>query len=30
MDVTLFAITAAVFYVLGVAVGHNKDNFTEE
>lgn len=30
MEPTLFVLTAALFYVLGVAVGHNKDNFTEE
>ena len=30
MEVTTFAITALVFYVLGVAAGHNKDNWEEE
>lgn len=30
MEVTTFVITALVFYVLGVAAGHNKDNWEEE
>ena len=29
MDVTLFLLTATAFYILGVAVGHNKENFEE-
>lgn len=29
MDMTFFALTAVFFYALGVAVGHNKDNFEE-
>ena len=29
MDMTLFLLTAATFYILGVAVGHNKENFEE-
>lgn len=30
MDITLFLITATAFYIIGVAVGRNKHNFTEE
>lgn len=30
MDMTLFLLTAATFYILGVAVGHNKENFEDE
>lgn len=29
MDVTTFILTAAVFYILGVAVGRNNENFEE-
>lgn len=30
MDITLFLVTATTFYIIGVAVGRNKHNFTEE
>lgn len=30
MTFTTFCITAAAFYVLGIAVGRNKDNFEDE
>lgn len=30
MEPTLFVLTAALFYVLGVVTGRNKDNFEEE
>ena len=29
MELTLFVLTAALFYVLGVATGRNEDNFKE-
>lgn len=29
MDITIFALTAVVFYALGVAAGRNNDNFNE-
>lgn len=29
MDITFFAITAVVFYALGVAAGRHNDNFNE-
>ena len=29
MDITFFALTALVFYALGVAAGRNNDNFNE-
>lgn len=29
MEPTLFVLTAALFYVLGVATGRNKENFEE-
>ncbi len=29
MDITFFALTAVVFYALGVAAGRHNDNFKE-
>lgn len=29
MDITFFALTAVIFYALGVAAGRNNDNFKE-
>lgn len=30
MDVTLFVLTAAAFYFLGVAAGRHQENFEDE
>ena len=30
MEPTLIAITALVFYMIGVSAGHNKDNWEDE
>ena len=29
MDITIYLLIAVGFYTLGVAVGHNKENFEE-